>query len=450
MNILNSNILTWFGIIIRERFGIPIYVTYKNKKIKLHLEKNQNYITIDELQSDFYTPNLELSFRIWDGQNEGWKTILEKPLPAPTNKDLPTPMIEKKSYGYNINYDILGLTYWMLNRLEEIGCTTLDKHQRFPATSSHAYKHGYLERPIVDEWLYILGQVIQKVWPQLKLKEHAFNIKVSHDVDSPSLYAFQTCSSICRIMAGHLIKRRDFKEFFTTPYTKLTSRTKLLPIDPYNTFDWLMDVSEENNLQSAFYFICGRTDKSKDADYEPDHPIIRDLMRRIHARGHEIGLHPSYGTYQKPHIIDSEAKRLKRICDEEGIKQSVWGGRMHYLRWEHPTTLQAWNDAGMDYDTTLGYADHPGFRCGTCYEYPGFNPITQEILKIQIRPLIVMECTILTSRYLNMGHSQAAYDKIEKIKSACRKVSGCFTLLWHNSSFTCQQDFSMYKFAIQI
>ncbi|WP_237387765.1 polysaccharide deacetylase family protein [Xenorhabdus sp. Sc-CR9] len=445
MHILNSNILTWFGIIIRERFGIPIHVTCEKKTTKLHLENKQNYITIDEFQSDFYTPNLELSFNIWDGQNEGWKTILDNTLPTPTNKDLPTPLIEEKPYGYNINYDIVGLTYWMLNRLEEIGYTTLDKHQRFPATSSHAYKYGYLERPIVDEWLYILRQVIQKVWPELKLKEHAFNIKVSHDVDSPSLYAFKTWPSIYRIMAGHLIKRRDFKAFFTTPYIKLTSRKKLHPIDLHNTFDWIMDVSEENNLQSAFYFICGRTDKIKDADYEPEHPIIRDLMRRIHARGHEIGLHPSYGTYQKPYLINSEAKRLKRICDEEGIKQPVWGGRMHYLRWEHPTTLQAWNDAGMDYDTTLGYADHPGFRCGTCFEYPAFNPLTQQLLDIRIRPLIVMECTIIDSVYLGLGDGDESLDKFLELKNICSKVNGTFTLLWHNSHFKKGNLKSIYK-----
>ena len=32
---------------------------------------------------------------------------------------------------------------------------------------------------------------------------------------------------------------------------------------------------------------------------------------------------------------------------------------MHYLRWENTTTLQAWDEAGMNYDSTLGYADQP-------------------------------------------------------------------------------------------
>ena len=67
----------------------------------------------------------------------------------------------------------------------------LDSHERFPATASHAFKHDYLDRPVVDEWLHLLGQVIQQQWPDLEMKRHEFNISVSHDVDQPSLYAFK-------------------------------------------------------------------------------------------------------------------------------------------------------------------------------------------------------------------------------------------------------------------
>ncbi len=37
-----------------------------------------------------------------------------------------------------------------LARVEEIGRTDRDNHERFAATSSHAFKHGYLEPPAVD------------------------------------------------------------------------------------------------------------------------------------------------------------------------------------------------------------------------------------------------------------------------------------------------------------
>lgn len=168
------------------------------------------------------------------------------------------------------------------------------------------------------------------------------------------------------------------------------------------------------------------------------------MLREIHNRGYEIGLHPSYETFQRPDLIKQEADRLFQVCQEEGIEQPEWGGRMHYLRWEHPTTLQAWEDAGLDYDTTLSYADRPGFRCGTCFEYPAFNPITKGILKIRIRPLIAMECTIIADRYMSLGYSKEAADKFEDLETECKKVDGMFTLLWHNSHFYNEKDKSLY------
>ncbi|MBE0440392.1 MAG: hypothetical protein IBX57_11690, partial [Gammaproteobacteria bacterium] len=148
--------------------------------------------------------------------------------------------------------------------------------------------------------------------------------------------------------------------------------------------------------------------------------------------------------FQQPELIKQEADRLKRICAEEGIKQSQWGGRMHYLRWEQPITLRAWEDAGMSYDSTLGYADRPGFRCGTCHEYPAFDPAAQEQLSLRIRPLVVMECTVIDDRYMGLGVGDLAEDKFRILKSRCEKVKGTYTLLWHNSFFGINYIRSMY------
>jgi peptidoglycan/xylan/chitin deacetylase (PgdA/CDA1 family) len=206
-----------------------------------------------------------------------------------------------------------------------------------------------------------------------------------------------------------------------------------------------MDESDRHGLTSAFYFICGRTAPGLDADYEPEHPVIRELMRRIHARGHEIGLHPSYNTYQHPEAIVAEARRLRAVTDQEGIHQAEWGGRMHFLRWEHPSTMNGWNQAGMDYDSTLSYADRPGFRCGTCFEYPAFDPVAQRALNLRIRPLIAMECTVMAPRYMGLGIGEAAFAKFKELKDACRAVGGCFTLLWHNSQFDSAEERALYR-----
>lgn len=446
MSKFTNSALDWLLLILEERFGHTFLLEQSPLGLKLSLANmSQGCILFPKIEKAFHVSSSNFPCSQWDADRAGWISVLEVPLPAPGVNDLSEPMIEEKEGCFIINYDILGLTYWMLNRIEEIGRTDLDNHDRFPATASHAYKNGYLERPIVDEWLHILGQVIQRTWPTLELKRHHFSMKVSHDVDVPSRYGFGSAKSIFKSMVGDVVNRRDFKSALAAPLIRLNSGKKLHPADPFNTFDWIMEQSERHNLVSAFYFICGRTDPSKDANYEPEHPAIRDLMNRIHMRGHEIGLHPSYNSFQSPKVILQEADRLRNIMQKEGIVQNILGGRMHYLRWEHPTTLQAWNDAGMTYDTTLGYADMPGFRCGTCFEYPGFNPITQQYLKVRIRPLIVMESTIIADRYLGLGYSTNSFEKFLSLKSACKAFNGTFTLLWHNSHFTLSDDIIIYR-----
>lgn len=437
--------LSWLSIVLEERFGHNFILDQSLLGLTLSLvNDSKSYILFPKLESTFHESRSDFPCSQWDAKAEGFESVLNKPLPMPYEDELTYPLIKIEYDHAVIHYDILGLTYWMLNRLEEIGRTDLDNHQRFPAVNSHAYEHNYLERPVVDEWLHILGQVIQRVWPELELKQHEFSMKVSHDVDMPSRYGFGSAKSIIRSMGGDVLKRRDFKSALLAPLIRMNSSKSLHSNDPFNTFDWIMEQSEKYNLVSAFYFICGRTDATKDADYEPEHPAIRQLIREIHTRGHEIGLHPSYNSFQSPEVIKYEANRLQTVMQEEGVVQHEFGGRMHYLRWEQPTTLQAWDDAGMTYDTTLSYADFPGFRCGTCFEYPSFNAVTQKILQLRIRPLIAMECTVIAEHYMGLRYTNAALDKFELMKDACRKVGGCFTLLWHNSHFTSPKDKELY------
>jgi len=440
-----SAALAWLQTILQERFGhaFTLEPQADGRHIALRLPGDERYIALALDGATFTRADSDLPCTQWNAAADGWHTALEPVLPAPGAITLLAPLIEPTAQGWRIHYDILGLTYWMLTRQEEVGRTDLDTHRRFPATSSHAFKHGYLERPIVDEWLQLLGQVIIRTWPGLRLKRHTFSMKVSHDVDAPSRYGFASAKGLLRAMAGDVLKRGDIKNALRAPWIRLHTRDALHGADPFNTFEWIMDVSDQHGLTSAFYFICGRT-STMDADYEPEHPAIRHLMRRIHERGHEIGLHPSYGTYQKPELIALEARRLRAVMAEENIRQSVLGGRMHYLRWEQPTTLRALAAAGMDYDSTLSYADRPGFRCGTCFEYPAFDAVADVTLTLRVRPLVVMECSVIDGCYLGLGTGEVAQAKFAQLETACRAVDGCFTLLWHNSRLITRKERKQY------
>lgn len=346
-----------------------------------------------------------------------------------------------------LGLDVLGSAFFMLTRYEELIKQDRDEHDRFPSWASLSYQEGFISRPIVDEYVEVLWVVMQRFWPRLMRKQREFSIKLSHDVDSPSRYGFKSPWKLIRALGGSVIKRRgrNLESAIRGIWIRLNTKEMIHPEDPVNTFEWIMDVSEYYGLVSAFYFICGRTNPLRDGEYDLEHPAIRTLMRRIHERGHEIGLHPSYSTYKDPDLIAKEAARLRMICEEERIEQSTWGGRMHYLRWQNPVTMRGWEKARMTYDNSLAYADYAGFRCGTCCEYPAFDVEERRQLTLRLRPLIVMEGTVLSSKYMGIDRYEAALQTMEQLKAACRVVRGSFTLLWHNTQLSSTAQQLLYK-----
>ena len=444
----SKSAILWLQSLLRERLykGLVLRLNVSEGLWELTLPNESRVITLS-VNKSFYElgPQPNLPCAKWIAASEGFST-LETHLPAPGLLEVNKPLFHYTIDGFQVLYDIVGLTYWILARCEEINPPSelLDCHSRFSAFNSHALLYDYLERPIVDEWLEVLRQVMHRMWPRVSLLQHRFKVVVSHDVDAPSAYAFGSKRCLARSMVRDLLKWRDLDRAASAPWIRLKSRYQLHPRDPFNTFDWLMDTSEAAGISSAFYFICGRTNPSLDAQYEPEHPAIRCLMRRIHERGHEIGLHPSYGTYDHPERIALEGQRLRRICEEEGIKQSQWGGRMHYLRWQWPTTAYGWEQTGFQYDSSLSYADRPGFRCGTCHPFSMFDPVAQRLLRLIQRPLIVMECSVADRRNLGLGYGSEARAVILKLKNQCQRVQGEFTMLWHNNRIGSAESQRLY------
>lgn len=444
----DSACLGWLQKLLQERFGVALRFNADGGYLLISHELGQGVVVV-RMNPDFACSRLE-GCGSWDALAQGWLAPLAEPLAAPGQATLPVELIRKVEGGYLIDYDILGLTYWMLSRREEVEHGQGDRYGRFPTQISHACQHGYLDRPVVDEWLFILRQVVQRQWPELELRAEHYSMRVSHDVDEPSRYAFKSLRGLVRVVAIDVLRHRDWLAPLRALYVKLKGRNQLVAGDPANTFDWLMSLSERHGLVSAFYFICGRTHPTMDADYEPEAPAIRGLMREIHRRGHEIGLHPSFVSFERPDIIAAEAGRLRKVCAEEGIEQPIWGGRMHYLRWSHPLTLRAWDQAGMTYDSTLGYADVPGFRCGTCHEYPAFDPVARQALNLRIRPLIAMEVSVMSATYMGLGCGSQAVAKFAGLIESCRAVGGCFTLLWHNSNLSTPAERALYEKVLEL
>ncbi len=311
--------------------------------------------------------------------------------------------------------DVLASAFFMLSRWEEQQSSVRDQHGRFPAQASLACQMGFLHRPIVHEYLELVWNMLVRLGYQGARKKRQYSILVSHDVDHPLLWWKQT--DRLRTLAGSILKRGNLKEtqFWLQHFQK----------DPFDTFDWLMMHSEQAGLVSHFNFMGDRSSNS-DCYYPLQHPFVQNLIGRIEARGHVIGFHPSYESLESPDKFQQELDSLQ-AC----VKQKINTGRQHYLRFQTPDTWARWDRAGMQWDSSMGYPEMPGFRCGVCYSFPVFDVVQRKTLQLWEKPLIAMEVSLGLYQHLS---PETAGAQLLQLRKTVKQYDGEFVFLWHNSS----------------
>ncbi len=315
--------------------------------------------------------------------------------------------------------EVFGSAFFMLSRWEEYVKKERDTHKRFSASTSVAYQHNFLHRPIVNEYVELLWEMLQYLGIEQQRKQWQFKTIPTHDVDLPRLWWNKRDK--LRSLTGSLLKRKSIKEFKTLAQHVLNNT------DPFNTFDYLMTLSEENNIQSHFFFMSGGT-SDKDNHYEIKHPLIQDLLKEIDVRGHNIGFHPSYNAYQDSKQFGLELDALQAVSP-----QRITSGRQHFLRFEMPTTWQIWEEHKMAWDSTLSYPEQIGFRCGVCYPFPVFDVAERKELNLVERPLLAMEVSLVQYQKASVSESE---QQLQALKTTVQNYNGELVLLWHNSSLS--------------
>lgn len=347
-----------------------------------------------------------------------------------------------------VEIDIFGTIFFMLSGYEELANPKRNKYGNFSAYESISYKAGYLNRPVVDEYVKVLSELLKKFFSEEVFREHKeqHNIYVSCDADHPLHCKGYKFPHILRPVAGDLLRRRSLKlayQRLLNYWYSTTDPAYDFRLDPNNTFRWYMDVCEAANLKAAFYFISGHSAGRIDGCYNVENPYILALFKQINERGHEIGLHPSYNSFRDEKQLKCEYDTLSRALSMVSPSLSIKGTRQHYLRWDVSCTPDYLDSLGVDYDTTGGFADHPGFRYGTAREFTMWGWKEQRVLRLKQRPLIVMEASLFAKEFLNLK-VEDAFDLIMDFKRRALEY-GNFTLLWHNNNLLKEQEKDLFK-----
>jgi len=325
--------------------------------------------------------------------------------------------------GIVCGIDIFASCFFMLTRWEEYVNKARDKHDRFPSDESLAFKNGFLGRPVVNEYICMLENMILKLDDDIKFKNHVPQIFISCDVDEPFDCTVKNSKKLVRTLAADLIKRKSPWEAFKRFRRYIFNKFSDYRYDENYTFDF--------EVQNGCYEL---RDKE-----------IKKLIKHIDSRGHEIGVHGSYQTYQNEEKTKKQKNMLENTLNDLGIHQKILGNRQHYLRWDSSITPTILANAGFEYDTTGGFASRAGFRYGVCYEFRMFDFLNRCKLSIKQRPLVVMECTVIDDIYMGLGYGEESMQLMKELKWKCHKYGGNFSLLWHNGSLKNQEARDFFR-----
>lgn len=330
------------------------------------------------------------------------------------------PVFHKQSL---MPFDVFAASFFLVSRYEEYLPFVSDQHGRFEADSSVLTKMGMLQKPVVNHWIKALGARLQTLFPGIKVREKTYKFQLTYDIDSAWAYLHK---GLVRSAGAYV------KDFFKADFGEIKQRTKVLrhkEIDPFNTFDYQLAIQKKYELR-PLYFILFANYGLNDKNISVRNRHFQNFIKYLGDYA-EIGIHPSYASFDDRALLKLEIKRLSRVLNKEVTKS-----RQHFLRMNLPGTYHSLIDMDIEDDYTMGYAAQPGFRAGIADDFYFYDLDHDVVTNLRVHPFILMDGTLRD--YMKLGTTEAVWQAEELIKSV-KAVDGTFILLWHNETLSEQK-----------
>ncbi len=198
--------------------------------------------------------------------------------------------------------------------------------------------------------------------------------------------------------------------------------------DIWFNFDQLLKIEKELDVTSSYYFIAEKKWKNgyPNADYDFTSSQIQQVVEKIINAGHEVGIHGSIGT---------GFDEVKLTYEINQFPQTVTGGRFHYLMINNPDSFDIIGKSSLLYDSSLGFAEHIGFRNGFCFPYYPYDFKNEKPFTFLEFPFQMMDRTLIQSGYMGLK-PEDAIQVVKSLIDEINKFSGYFIFIWHNNTIT--------------
>lgn len=249
-------------------------------------------------------------------------------------------------------FDIVEALFFHISRYEEHGCakSQVDEHGRMKPDEQFLVRHKLEKFPVVDHLVYGFLSVTGVGPVRLPSVQ-----RLTFDVDI--MQRFKGLPPF-RSTLKYTLKRSSslfnlWQQYFQTIVGWRD--------DPYQNFDWLWQPVQ--GMEQVVYFLVGGTTKFDRPFPKVNQAYGRTVLLAI-KRGLAIGIHPSYSSWNNIELMKVEKSLLEEVA---GVK--IKTSRQHFLHYSFENTPPLLEALAIEEDSSLGYHDRIGFRCGTGFPY---------------------------------------------------------------------------------
>ncbi len=327
------------------------------------------------------------------------------------------PVFFEVDSGSDLPFDIFAASFYLVGRYEEYTDKDPDESGCFRASSSLAFRHGFLGRPVVDLWARELARALLGKFQTLAFRRNEFKSILTFDIGLPYSSPGRTLLD----SLGGLLRDFTGTEGHPGGRNRITGQGGR---DTGELLDYILANIEKHLADARFFFPVGdhsrhfKNPSWKNEDY-------RKLINRVSGQ-YKTGLMHSLAQALRPDLLAKERDRLCTITGRE-----ICMCRFQLSRFSIPAFYVALSGAGMTEDYSMGYAGEPGFRAGIARPFHFYNLELDRPTSLKLIPFQFMgsypENHIITN-------PQTAKEKILSLISETRNAGGTFVSIWHNTS----------------
>lgn len=303
----------------------------------------------------------------------------------------------------------LACCFYLINSLHEtlLPDEKLDRYERYPYEESIQYANQITEINYCQD---IFEEIFSKIIGQNPLSSKS-KIFWTHDID----YLYSSWK------ADLIIKWREK----TIQGIPKIIWDRIFHKDRWDNIEDILRLEKKYNIQSVFFWLTAQgkfrlADRTSidHADYDITTKEIKSWWSKIENSGSLNGLHKS----AIPQSMVNEAKTLPH---------PVHINRNHYLKARFPDHYHQVENAKLSWDSTLGFAEHIGFRNSYGRPFRPYHLQANRPFNFYEIPLHIMDTTLI--HYMGVDKNEI----IPRILHFIEKNSthSVITLLLHNTYF---------------